>query len=167
MKRKHLTIKDISENAGVSISTVSRVINKTRHVGKETLDVVLAVMSELNYRQIKPAQINGKRINIGVIIADIREDYYIDLLKAIEIVTADCGISIIFCDSESDHFREENNLRSLIQRNVRGIILAPIESKSVPDILNSISVPVILVDRQYESHNFLVDIPQPCICCKK
>jgi LacI family transcriptional regulator len=119
------------------------------------MDMVLSVMNETNYHKTKAPWTNGKRINIGVIIADIREDYYIDLLKTIETVAADYGISIIFCDSESDSGREETNLRSLIERNVSGIILAPIESESIPEILNSISIPVVLVDRQYESHKFL------------
>jgi LacI family transcriptional regulator len=152
---KNLTMKDIAEKAGVSISTVSHVINKTRHVNQETLDIVLAVMNEMNYQKIRTPRTNGRRINIGVIIADIREDYYIDLLKAIETVAVDYGISIIFCDSESDSIREENNLRALMERNVSGIILAPIEAASTPEILTSISIPIVLVDRQYESHKFL------------
>ena len=64
-----------------------------------------------------------------MITADVREDYYIAVVKAIETAAADFGISIVFCDSEDDADKEEKNIKMLIDRKVDGLILAPIESR--------------------------------------
>ncbi|MDR3211113.1 MAG: LacI family DNA-binding transcriptional regulator, partial [Planctomycetota bacterium] len=64
---KNLTMEDVAQKAGVSISTVSHVINKTRHVNKETKDAVLQAIKELNYQSSK-LQKNNKGIYIGAIL---------------------------------------------------------------------------------------------------
>jgi LacI family transcriptional regulator len=156
MKPKSLTMEAVALKAGVSITTVSHVVNKTRHVNKETKDSVLEAIKQLNYQSSKMSKsATGKYIYIGVIIADAREDYYMAMIKAIESVAADYGISIIFCDSEVDPEKEEKNITILLERNVNGLLLAPVEANHIPKLLRKASIPVILIDRQYESHNFL------------
>jgi LacI family transcriptional regulator len=148
----------VALKAGVSITTVSHVINKTRHVNQSTKDAVLKVIKELNYRSSKMVKNdagNGDGLCIGVILADAREDYYMAMIKAIETVAADYGVSIIFCDSEANHKKEEKNIKVLLERKVNGILLAPADADRMPKTLQSISIPVVLIDRQYESHNFL------------
>lgn len=154
MKQKNVTLKTIADKAGVSITTVSHVINKTRHVNQDTRNVVLKTLEELNYRGIKPKKAN-KIEKVGVIIADIREDYYVAITKAIETVASDMGISIIFCDSEDDADKEARNIKMLMSRNISGLIIAPIESENMPEQLHDIGVPVVLIDRQYQNHDFL------------
>ncbi len=154
MKQKNVTLKTIADKAGVSITTVSHVINKTRHVNQDTKEVVLKTLEELNYRGIKPKKAN-KIEKVGVIIADIREDYYVAITKAIETVASDMGISIIFCDSEDDAEKEARNIKMLMGRNISGLIIAPIESENMPEQLHDIGVPVVLIDRQYQNHDFL------------
>jgi LacI family transcriptional regulator len=149
-------MKDVAKKAAVSITTVSHVINKTRHVSRETKDTVLQAIRELNYQPARtPKSNSGQNVHIGVIIADIREDYYISIVKAIETVAADLNISIIFCDSEVDPEKEQKNIGMLLERNVGGLILAPIEADHVPGNLRNVTIPVVLIDRQYESHGFL------------
>jgi LacI family transcriptional regulator len=153
---KNPTLQDIAQRVGVSITTVSHVLNKTRHVNKETKEAVLKVVRELNYQSLKNRK-NGydKHIFIGVMLADAREDYYIEMIKALESVAADFGVSIIFCDSEVDPEKEEKNIAFLLDRDVSGILIAPVEADNVPDILRKIDIPVVLIDRQFNSHNFL------------
>ena len=91
-------MKDIAQKAGVSITTVSHVINKTRHVNAETKEAVLKAIEACNYRG-HAARKTQKVKSVGVIIADVREDYYISIIKAIETIATDFDISIIFCDS--------------------------------------------------------------------
>ena len=154
MKQKNITMKTIAEKVGVSITTVSHVINKTRHVNQETKEAVIKAMEELNYRGGKSRR--GNQIEyVGVIIADIREDYYVSVTKAIETVAFDMGISIIVCDSEDDAEKESKNIKMLLDRNVSGLILAPIASEKMPKILANVDIPVVLIDRQYKNHNFL------------
>ncbi len=154
MKRKNVTLKMIAERAGVSITTVSHVINKTRHVNRDTKEAVLRTLEELNYRSV-PSGRPRKIENVGVILADIREDFYIAVTKAVETVASDLGISLLFCDSEDDAQKEIRNIEMLLKRKVGGLIIAPIESRSLPEILNRLDIPVVLIDRQYEKHDFL------------
>jgi LacI family transcriptional regulator len=151
---KNLTMEDVALKAGVSITTVSHVINKTRHVNKETKDAVLQAIQELNYQSSK-MQKNNEGIYIGAILADSREDFYIAMIKAIESAAADFGISVIFCDSEVDPEKEEKNIGMLLERNVSGLLLAPVKCDYIPPVLRKTSIPVVLIDRQYESHAFL------------
>jgi LacI family transcriptional regulator len=151
---KNLTMEDVAQKAGVSISTVSHVINKTRHVNKETKDAVLRAIKDLNYQSSK-LQKNNKGIYIGAILADTREDFYVAMIKAIESAAADYGISVMFCDSEVDPEKEEKNINMLLERNVSGLLLAPVQADHIPPVLQKNSIPVVLIDRQYESHPFL------------
>jgi LacI family transcriptional regulator len=146
----------VALKAGVSITTVSHVVNRTRHVNQTTKDAVLRVIRELNYRSSKTALSEiGSSICIGVILADAREDYYTNMIKAIESVADDYGVSVIFCDSEADYEKEEKNIGALLERNVNGLLLAPADAERMPAVLKTISIPVVLFDRQYESHNYL------------
>jgi len=153
---KNITMETVAREAGVSITTVSHVINKTRHVNKETKDAVLKAMKALNYQipKVEKANGNGNHINIGVILADAREDFYTGMIKTIESLAADYGISIIFCDSEVNPEREEKNIATMLERNVSGLLIAPVDADHVPSLLKSSLIPVVLIDRQYESHNF-------------
>jgi LacI family transcriptional regulator len=156
LPKKNLTMEDVARRAGVSATTVSHVINKTRHVNTETKEAVLQAIQELNYHSTKTEKNNNESIYIGAILADAREDYYIAMIKAIEFAAADYGISVIFCDSEVDPEKEARNIVSLLERNVIGLLLAPVKCDHIPDILRGISIPVVLIDRQYEeTHNFL------------
>jgi retron-type reverse transcriptase/predicted regulator of amino acid metabolism with ACT domain len=156
MKPK-LTMEMVAQQAGVSITTVSHVINKTRHVNQETKDAVLRVMKDLNYhspKMAKPDTVNGTCI--GVILADAREDYYVAMIKAVETVAADYGVSIIFSDSEADFEKEKKNVDIMLDGRVNGLLLAPVDADRMPKALSKTPIPVVLIDRQYESHNFLV-----------
>lgn len=149
-------METVAQKAGVSITTVSHVINRTRHVNQSTKDTVLKVLTELNYRSSKNNKANGEdRVCVGVILADAREDYYILMMKAIETVAADLDISVIFSDSEADYEKEVKNINLLLEQKVNGILLAPADADRMPKNLQNISIPVVLIDRQYESHSFL------------
>jgi DNA-binding LacI/PurR family transcriptional regulator len=155
-KNKRLTMSDVALKAGVSITTVSHVINKTRYVSRETMETVLDAIKALNYQSEKFLKSRaGPEIYVGVIVADIRQDYFITMIKTIETVAADYGVSVIFCDSEEDAQKEVKNITMLLERNVNGLIICPIEVSRFPQILKTASVPVVLIDRQYESHSCL------------
>jgi LacI family transcriptional regulator len=145
----------VALRSGVSITTVSHVVNKTRNVNQETKNAVLKAIEELNYRSVKTVKSNKETACIGVILADAREDYYVAMIKAIESVVTDYGVSAIFCDSEADYEKEKRNISVLLDRKVNGLLLAPADADRMPGILKKLVIPVVLVDRQYEFHNFL------------
>jgi LacI family transcriptional regulator len=155
MKPKGPTMEAVALKAGVSITTVSHVINRSRNVNQLTKNAVLNAMRELNYKSMKKTQTRTDRICIGVILADAREDYYIDMTKAIKSVADDYDVSVVFCDSEADYEQEEKNISVLLKRDISGLILAPANADHMPPILQKAPIPVVLIDRQYESHNYL------------
>jgi len=154
MNTKQATMKDIAKITGVSITTVSHVINKTRHVNSETRELVLQAMNQLDYNPNRGKWKSNKSSGlIGVIIADIREDYYVSLVKAIETTATENKYSIIFCDSEMDHIKEKKNIKTILEKNISGLIIAPIDSHHYPAELKNLDIPIVLVDRQYDTHN--------------
>ncbi len=154
MRGKPVTLTDIAQRAGVSITTVSHVINKTRYVAPETRESVLRILDELNYR-IPNSRSRADSVlkAIGVIIADIREDYFMLLMKAMETVASEYGIRILFCDSEDDLEKEKSNIRYLLGMPIGGLIIAPTQYVPFPKELGKAEIPIVLVDRQYENHD--------------
>ena len=150
LKSKPVRLIDIAQKAGVSITTVSHVINKTRYVKRETREYILQIMEELSYQKRKPKSIHATTRFIGVIVANILEDYYISVIKAIETYASEQGFSILLCDSENDAELEKLNIRSILEKNVGGIIIAPVNSKKCPKEILSSTIPIIFIDRKYE-----------------
>lgn len=155
MNKKTVTMRDIAEQVGVSITTVSHVINKTRNVASETRELVLRTLEELDYQAAEPRQTvaNKDLDRIGVITADISEDYYILLIKTIETIASENNISVLFCDSANDPEEEEKNINLMLSKNVEGLIIAPTAHCLYPEKLAESDIPIVLVDRQFDQHN--------------
>lgn len=155
MNKKPVTMKDIALKAGVSVTTVSHVISKTRNVAQETRELVLRTLEELDYQQSegKQSQKRPALDRIGVITADIQEDYYILLVKTIETIASENNISVLFCDSADDEEKEARNISMMLNKNVDGLIIAPVSFAPYPRQLKAADVPVVLVDRQYDKHS--------------
>jgi LacI family transcriptional regulator len=154
VNHKSPTMQDVANRAGVSITTVSHVINKTRSVNQETKEAVLTAMTELRYLPLAK-RARTRAPCVGVVLADAREDYSIEMIKAVKSIADDYNVSIVFCDSEADFEKEQNNIETLLNMGIKGLILAPADSDRMPRILLKTHVPVVLYDRQYESHKFL------------
>ncbi len=153
MQNKQVRLADVAQKAGVSITTVSHVINKTRYVKKETREFVLKILEEMAYTNTKQRSASKKINFIGLIIADITEDYSISVIKAIETYANEQGISILLCDSEDDPEKEKRNIRTILDRNISGLIISPINSEKCPKEIRDTTLPVILIDRKYKTHN--------------
>ena len=154
MNKKPVTMKDIALKAGVSVTTVSHVISKTRNVAQETRELVLRTLEELDYQQAESRPSEPAVLDrIGVITADIQEDYFILLVKTIETIASENNVSVLFCDSADDVEKEQRNISMMLSKNVDGLILAPVSFTPYPRELRAADVPVVLVDRQYDKHN--------------
>jgi LacI family transcriptional regulator len=153
MQNKLVRLQDVAEKAGVSITTVSHVINKTRYVKRETRELVLKVLEELKYDIRKPKKRgNGSKL-IGVVVADITEDYYISVVKAIETYASEQSYSILLCDSEDDSEKEKSNISNILDKDVGGLIIAPVNSQKHPREIRDAQIPVVFVDRKYDKHD--------------
>jgi len=148
---KKSTMKDVAERAHVSISTVSHVINKTRHVDKETNDRVLEAIEKLNYTpNIFARGLRGKKIRvIGVIISDIRESFFSEVVKAIELTAYGEGYSVMLCDSEDDPLKEQLYINMLLQNGIEGVTFAPVNNSTrVYDSVIPQKIKAIQIDRK-------------------
>jgi len=120
------TIHDVAKNAGVSVATVSHVINGTHYVSPELADRVYQSISKLNYRQNKLARaLSRKNIPLlALIVPDISNPYWSALARAVQDVTDPYDYSVIVCSSDGILDREIRFLRSL-SGWVSGLILHP------------------------------------------
>ena len=121
------TITDVARKAGVSVSTVSHVLNGTRCVSPATARAVQEVIDSIGYkpnilaRSLKAASSRS----VGIAISSISNPYFSDIICAIESECARLGMMVFLSDTEDDPARELEVVIALHQRRVDGIILAP------------------------------------------
>jgi LacI family transcriptional regulator len=145
------TIVDVAEKAGVSVSTVSHVINRTRRVMPETTRLVEAAIESVGYRPNSLARSlkTASTQSVGIAISAISNPYFSDIICAIETECARLGLMIFLSDTQDDPERELAVVQSLHQRRVDGIILAPSPDprQRAINYLESVGLPCVLVDR--------------------
>lgn len=144
------TIRDVALAAQVSTSTVSHVINQTRHVSPETRRRVLEAMATLNYRPNRLASSlrNQRTQIIGVLLPNSANPFFAEVLLGIEAACYDTDYNFIMGNANDDPERELRYLDVLLSRQVDGVLL--ISTGALDDALNLIAqrdVPVVLVDR--------------------
>lgn len=125
-----MTIVDIANIAGVSKSTVSRVINKNKLVKKETRDRVLKVIDELGYvpNNVARSLITKKTLSVGLIIPDIVNPFYSETSKIIEETLRKLGYSLIICNTNNQSNLQNRYMDILLQRKVDGIIFGSVKT---------------------------------------
>ena len=149
MVKRRSTIKDVATEAGVSATTVSHVLNKTRYVSPEVKDNVYKAVDKLNYKPNHIARsLRGAGTKaIGVIIADIREEFFSEIVKAIEKYCNKSDYIVYLCDSEDKIEKEAKYIQSLLAKDVDGIILSPIYSDTRLSSLLDVDIPIVQIDR--------------------
>jgi DNA-binding LacI/PurR family transcriptional regulator len=121
------TMEEIAEKAGVSQATVSRVINGYQGVSEKKKKLVMDWARKLDYQLNMTAQSlkNNKSYLIGLIISDISNPYFAEIVHAVEKEATRNGYNIIICNTESNIQREKEAINSLRSRQVEGILLVP------------------------------------------
>ncbi len=156
-----LKIKDIAQRAGVSLATVSRVINDSGYVKEETRDLVLKVMREMNYSNEslvkKPSKLKSNII--GVVIPDIANPFFAEVLKGINKVADIEKLNIILCDTDENIDKEIRYLEMLKEHNIKGLIITPTTdqnefNRKYLEQLESMGVPIVLLDRDIKFSHF-------------
>lgn len=126
--------KDIAKLANVSIATISHVINNTRNVEPLTRQKVIKAMKALKYKPNLYARglAIGKTHTIGLIISDITNPFYPELVKGIEKAALENGYNVFLCNIDYDFKVGLKSIEALISRKIDGIILA---SSQVDDVI--------------------------------
>jgi len=123
------TLKDVADKAKVSISTVSRVINKEPLVKPKTREKVEAAISELNYRPNRVAQrlrsINTKNKLIGLVLPDIQNPFYVDVVRGVEECAYQHNFAVMIGNFDQDERKEKLYLDILQSESMDGLIVAP------------------------------------------
>ena len=149
------TISDVARAAGVSVATVSHVINETRPVRPDTRRKVLAAVDALAYRRDGVARSlrRAKTGTIGVMIADISNPFFADLVLGIEAAVhgAHDPHTLILCNTEESAAKEQLYLDLLQEKRVDGIIMAPVgPGGPASRRLVESGFPIVCVDRMIE-----------------
>jgi LacI family transcriptional regulator len=142
------TVKDIAAAVGVSVATVSNVLNGRPNVGRATRQKVLRVAKQLGYRPNRAAQAmrTGRTRAIGLILPDLTNPFFPELAQAVENNARRRGLLVCLIDSQSRPEGEADGFALLMQHAVDGIIWCPL-SPRLPAQLKNLARPVILIDR--------------------
>lgn len=143
-----VTFKDIASLANVSKSTVSHVINKTRFVKPETKEKVLKAMRELDYHQNLLARglATGRTHTIGLLITDIKNPFYPELIEGIEEVAFNNNYNIFLCNTNYERTKADAAILALIHNRVAGIIdISEFYDNNAKKLINS-KIPFVTLD---------------------
>jgi LacI family transcriptional regulator len=153
-----VTIKDVAKQANVSISTVSRVINKSKPVSDEVRERVEEVIEELGYKPnpIARSLVMKKTNLLGVIVPDISSFFIGEVLNAIEQIAKIYDYDIILCNSYADLQQEMKYLNLLKEKHVEGIVFISfkIEDEHKKFIKDN-QLPVVMINRYVEDIDML------------
>ena len=142
---------DVAAAAGVSISTVSHVINETRRVDPRTRDAVLEAIVATGYRRnaLAAALATSRSGVLALSISAWQNPYFAPLVRAIESRAGELGYALMMGDSHDDPTIESSLVGSLLDRRADGLLLAPApraERTTIP-MIRSAGTPLVLIDR--------------------
>ncbi|WP_199429769.1 LacI family DNA-binding transcriptional regulator [Qaidamihabitans albus] len=144
------SIKDVAERAGVSVGTVSNVLNHPERVADGTRAAVQSAITALGFvRNSSAAQLRaGTSRSIGLIVLDMANPFFHDVARGVEQVADELGYAVVLCNSDDQLPRENRYLQVLEEQRVRGVLITPIEVSSERlDALRRRGTPTVLVDR--------------------
>lgn len=144
-----MRIKDVAREAGVSTATVSHVINETRYVSAETRGKVLRAIEQCQYypNALARSLASGRSHTIGLIVSDISNPFFPELVKSIEEAAFGRGYDVLLSNTSYDAERTSNYVRRIIERKVAGVALMTSElDLSLIDELARRDVSVVFLD---------------------
>jgi LacI family transcriptional regulator len=146
------TMKRIAGELGVSITTVSKVLNNRDDIGHATRARVLAKVAELGYQPNAVARsLTLRRTHtLGIVIPDLMHSFFVEIVAGLESVARLRGFGLLLCSSNEDPAKEREELEMLRQRQVDGIVLASANASANSDVLQrlgALGVGLVMIDR--------------------
>ncbi|MFS0865819.1 LacI family DNA-binding transcriptional regulator [Microbacterium sp. 179-B 1A2 NHS] len=149
-----ISVKDVARTAGVSVGTVSNVLNRPEKVATPTVERVLAVIAELGFvrndaaRQLRA----GRSRSLGLIVLDSANPFFAEVARGAEERAVAHGVSVLLGNSDQNAEREDAYLDLFREQRVNGVLLTP---RSLDDgraaALADAGVPIVLVDAESSS----------------
>jgi len=161
----NVTIHDVADRAGVSIGTVSAVINHKDTVSKRTRRKVLQAISELNYRpsaaarrRLKPAA----EKSIGLVIKEIHNPYFADIVTGVQQTATERGYHVLIVSSERTYDLEQQLVELLVAKDVEGVIINPLfdEQADLSHLfeIKRRNIPLVLIENVQGIQASMVDV---------
>jgi LacI family transcriptional regulator len=145
-----VSVKDVAARAGVSLGTVSNVLNRPERVSLATRERVETAIRELGFvRNESARQLRaGRSRTIAYLVLDASNPFFTDVARGIEEVARDERWAVFLCNSDDDAAREADYVDLLLEQRVRGVLVTPVDraDRGLP-LLRSRGIPVVLVDR--------------------
>lgn len=145
--KNSISIKDISKQAGVSIATVSRIINKNGRYSEETEKRVMDIIKANNYvpNMVAKGLRTQKMKNVGIIVPDITNEFFMKLVYEIEKKLFSEGYETFLCNTDEDEEQERKRVHMMTMQNVCSLIYV---SGGVADLQEAIKdLPTVFIDR--------------------
>ena len=145
------TLKDVARETGLTVTTVSRVLNNRGYISEETREKVYEAMKKLNYRPNEVARSLSKKSTntIGVIVPHIRHPYFSELISNLENEASKRGYKMILCNSREKENKERQYLEMCTSNRVAGIVLCS-AGVAVEEFQGS-NIPLITIERYMEN----------------
>lgn len=149
-----VSVKDVAAAAGVSVGTVSNVLNRPDRVSPETVQRVTAAIDELGFvrndaaRQLRA----GRSRSIGLVVLDVRNPFFTEVARGAEERAGAHGLSVLLANSDEKQEREATYLDLFEEQRVFGVLVTPV-AENLPRLvrMRDRGIPTVLVDR--ESHD--------------
>lgn len=156
-----MNIKSIAKLSRVSTTTVSRVLNNSPNVSDKTRKKVLQIIEENDYIPNSIARnLHQKYSNkIGVIVADITNEFFSSAINGISKVMDENGFQVLFYNTDENVKKESKALYSIFEERLSGLIISPVSSKykdtldKLQKLTMKMNIPVVLLDRNIEGIN--------------
>jgi LacI family transcriptional regulator, galactose operon repressor len=149
-----VSIREVAARAGVSVATVSNVLNRPEIVASATRDRVISAIRDLGFvRNESARQLRaGRSRTIGLVVMDVANPFFTDLARGVEAEASKAGLAVILCNSDEQEAKEKRYLELLEEHRVQGVLITPVAGKgSRLDGLQRRGIPVVLVDSRASS----------------
>lgn len=152
-----VSVRDVAQRAGVSVGTVSNVLNNPTKVAAATVTKVQAAIDELGFvrndaaRQLRA----GKSRSIGLVVLDVRNPFFTDLARGAEDAATEHNMSVLLANSDEIIDRELSMLGLFEEQRVHGVLVTPVSDDLEPfKKARDRGTPIVLVDRKSKDKNF-------------
>jgi LacI family transcriptional regulator len=149
-----ISIREVAAHAGVSVATVSNVLNRPDIVAQATRERVHAAIEALGFvRNESARQLRaGRSRMIGLVVLDVANPFFTDVARGVEDEAIKAGLSVILCNSDDQHEKETRYLDLLEEHRVQGILITPVTGADERIArLQRRGTPVVLVDSRSPS----------------
>lgn len=158
-------IREVAAHAGVSVGTVSNVLNRPAQVSEGTRGKVERAMVELGFVRNSPAGAlrAGRSTSLGLVVLDIGNPFFTEMARGVEQAASERGHAVLLCNSDGSRSRQGIHLTFLEEQRVGGVLVTPVDSDTTHlDLLRARGTAVVLLDEPGRDDRCSVAVDDVC-----